>query len=237
METFLRLLPDLEREFRPMLERVAEDHHRRAEIGGRHHDLGHTFRVATTVLVVAPDAVTARLSWTAGALHTTDRLFPDEDISEKLAGYLAFSPLADGEKQIVTRAVAAHARPNGADDDLVSITLKDADRIADFGAIVLFRAAQMFHDKLVYQPLTPTTLSPGSGYQNSKSVVEDIIYVMEWLEKEFVKVRLPKSFELARDGHNFMKSALLDITRQLSAIGMYPLPEAYRQYFAPRFDS
>ncbi|MBI4085868.1 MAG: HD domain-containing protein [Candidatus Liptonbacteria bacterium] len=223
---FTYLLPSLGKEFHLLLARVSRDHKTRVKKVGHHHDIGHTFRVANTALKIAPDKKTARLAWLAAILHNTDRLFGNRNTPRILKAHLQKTPLTASEKEIVFRAVMNHTKKNDPNDDRVTVTLKDADRIADFGAIVLLRIGQYYHNRSLFDFVSPMRLKNSFGKE--KTAVEDLTYVLEWTEKPSVKIRLLKAKHISKPGAEFMRQALNDIMRQLKSIGMYPLPATYK---------
>lgn len=228
-KSFTYLLPSLGKEFNTLLSRVSRDHKTRLKKVGSHHDIGHTFRVANAALKIAPDKKTARLAWLAGILHNTDRLFRNKNTPRILKAHLQKTPLTSHEKEIVFRAVMNHSKKNDPRDDNVIKTLKDADRIADFGAIVLLRIGQYYHNKPLFDFVSPLTRDPNSSFGKEKTAVEDLTYVLEWTEKSSVRIRLPKSKHISKPGAAFLRQALEDIMRQLKSIDMHPLPAMYKR--------
>ncbi len=224
---FTYLLPFLGKEFEILLSRVSHDHKTRLKKVGYHHDIGHTFRVANTALKIAPDKKIARLAWLAGILHNTDRLFGDKNTPRILKAHLQKTLITAHEKEIVFRAVMNHMKKNDSKDNLVLKTLKDADRIADFGAIVLLRIGQYYHNRPLFDFISP--MHSKNSFGKEKTAVEDLMYVLEWTEKPSVKIRLPKSKSISKPGAAFMRRALNDIMRQLKSIDMHPLPKTYRR--------
>lgn len=229
----------LVQEFRLLLENVARDHEENRGMAGGHHDMHHALSVAQTTLIIAPDVDTARLAWVAGILHNTDRLFCDRSkmLPEEqklrviflIEERLSLTNLDRQEKEPVVEAVVNHAGLNGPKDSTVKITLMDADRIANLGAIHGIRMAQHFPNQPIFNPKDPLK-SSGAKYENPNFWVDNCLTTLEWKDDPRVMLRLPKAKELAEPGFKFLEAMLVDILRQQKAIGMHPFPEALLEF-------
>ncbi|MEK7479510.1 MAG: HD domain-containing protein [Patescibacteria group bacterium] len=219
---------ELVRKHAKLVAGIRQDHREKRKEGGGHHDLFHAIRVARTALCIAPDEETARLAWLAGILHNTDRLFGKKQTEKKLRAHLKDVRLDEAEKEKIINAVLEHDTPNNSKDGLVTIILKDADRIADAGAMQLMRGTQWFSGLPICLLGEPGKYS-GAKFPNAKVVTDVIYWFLEWESHPKFRLRLPKAKKLAKPGFDFLRSALKDIRRQQEAIGMYPVPRAVKK--------
>ncbi|MDP3724889.1 MAG: HD domain-containing protein [Nanoarchaeota archaeon] len=219
---------ELLRTYGGLIDEVRRDHVIKRKDGGGHHDLFHTVRVARTALCIALNEDVARLAWIAGMLHNTDRLFGKKETPKKLRARLKRVRLNNKEKTAIIKAVLTHDQPNDPKDDEVATTLKDADRIADAGAMHLIRGSQWFSGLQVCLLEGPGRYS-GATFPKARAVTDIIHWFFEWESDPRFCLRLPKARQIGKRGFDFLRSALKNIEEQQRAIGMYPLPKAVKK--------
>lgn len=155
---------------------------------GTGHDLIHDLMVSGYAVRISKvefpsNKRLAELVWIAGMLHSTDRFFVD-DVAHRalLEAMLTKACLTDpADRADVMTAILEHGRPNQESDGLITVVLKDADRLANINPLVMIRSAQ-FHPGLpTHDPQhLACSRSPGSTYKNPRSIMDDIFGCTEW---------------------------------------------------------
>jgi hypothetical protein len=155
---------------------------------GSGHDLIHDLMVSGYAVRISETEFPsnerlAELVWIAGMLHSTDRFF-GEDVAHRtfLENMLTEAGLTDpADRADVMTAILEHGRPNQQSDGLITVVLKDADRLANINPLVIIRSTQ-FHPGLpTHDPQhLACSRSPGSTYKNPNSVMDDIFGCTEW---------------------------------------------------------
>lgn len=197
------------------------------------HDFEHALMVANYGLRIAEDKHTAELAWIAGLCHNTDHLIErgffrpdirrgkksDALIRTRLAQYLSHTKLNDADKHAITNAVLEHRKKNDPHDTKLTMILKDADRLANVGALPCLRSARdMAHLPTVdYVHLFH---HPRATYRQPDSVAKDIWYSTEWEPW----IRMPKAKQIAKKRFAFLKYFLKDLEDQLKESGLRPYP-------------
>lgn len=178
-----------------LFDMVWQDHETRVCTAGG-HDVFHPIIVAQYAALIAPEERLETLGWLAGMCHNTDRIFPKEEVRERVAQYLAStSGVSDTEKEFITDAVLTHSGLNKDSDNPVTVVLKDADRLSGLGFLCAIRASQSLAGVRILDPRYVGTTSPGSTFRNIKTVLDGIKFTLEWRKM----LRLPKAKELAKE--------------------------------------
>ncbi len=222
------------KKYTELLTAVIRDHEKvKASESG--HDFEHALMVANYCVRIADDARTAELAWVAGICHNTDHLierglFPrhlrkkrklNALVREKLLQYLRYTAFNKNDKRLVFEAVAEHRKRNDLRDNQITVTLKDADRLANVGALLCLRSAKEL-EHLPVLDYIHLFHHPSATYRHPESVVKDISYSLEW--KKWL--RLPKAKKIGAKRFAFLKTFLQDIENQLkeSRLRPYPIP-------------
>ncbi|OGY97956.1 MAG: hypothetical protein A2855_01660 [Candidatus Liptonbacteria bacterium RIFCSPHIGHO2_01_FULL_57_28] len=185
---------------------VATAHELNPAIGVAGHDFDHDLRVAEMAVLIAPDATIARFAAVAGFCHSADRFVQrfrgvgrgevaDEEVADVMHGFCSTTPswrLRGGVLGIALRAVLLHCRPNDEDDDLVVMTLKDADRIVNCDPDVIVRSSR-HHPEYPAVDYVHGLHDPAATYKEPRSILRDISHCLEWAEDGPFGVRLPKA--------------------------------------------
>ena len=196
---------------------VKNDHSTKGVVGGP-HDFYHALMVAQYGQMIAEGERVGELAWLAGLCHNTDYMF-GEQTEERIEQYLEVVPdLSGKEKVLILEAVLNHSKKNDPADNPITVALKDADRLANSGAIHTIRAAQYF-PSLPPVDLVFLSCSPTGTFRKPNSVAEHLYYCLEWEGW----LRLPKAKELAARYFRERQEFLKNIEDQLRETGLYPL--------------
>lgn len=218
-----RLMANLWEKFPQLTKRVWEDHGNGTK-AYRGHDFFHALLVAQYCQMIAEDERTGVLGWIAAMCHNIDRFFPREQEEKIAREYLELADgLAKEEKELIVDAVLHHSGLNSPSDNPVTVLLKDGDRLAGAGILCPIRAGQTVFEGLVFDPRYLTGVSPGSTFQNIKTVLDGMKFTLEWQEM----LRCPKAIELGKRWFGVLKQAILDSESQIkkTGIGNFQLPE------------
>ncbi|MBI4085867.1 MAG: HD domain-containing protein [Candidatus Liptonbacteria bacterium] len=220
------------KKYTELLTMVIRDHEKvRASESG--HDFEHALMVANYSVRIADDARTAKLAWVAGICHNTDHLIErglvpehfrkkhtlDTLVRKKLIQYLQYTTLNHNDKQLVIEAVMEHRKRNDPRDSKVTVALKDADRLANVGALLCLRSAKEL-EHLPVLDYIHLFHHPSSSYRHPESVGKDISYSLEW--KKWL--RLPKAKKIGAKRFAFLKIFMQDIENQLKESRLRPYP-------------
>ena len=188
------------------------------------HGQDHDLTVAQYGALIAPDEHDGELAWVAGLLHSMDRHFLETEAHDKIERGLdlAFKcGLSTEDIEQVRVAVAHHSKMNDDADGPVTIILKDADRLANLGAINIIRGGQHRPDIPACIPETLGRLHPESTFKNPKSCYDATFYNSEWE----AMLRLPKAKELGARYFRFIEEWRALAVSQAAEVGLYPWPE------------
>lgn len=208
--------------------RACENAYRELDRAGRanhgHGFYDHDLAVAQYGTLIAPDERTGELAWIAGLLHSTDHFYPDR-IGEIVRERLALLPqnIAAREKELVVDAVLRHEEANSADDSPVSVTLKDADRLANIGALVIARSGQFFPAIPAADPAHLETRDPASIYWHPTSVLEDLRDLLQY-EAGPYGLRLARAREIAGPRFQYLREYLNRVAADFKHLGIIPWP-------------
>ena len=184
------------------------------------HGFDHDLMVAQYGIYIAPDAHTGTLAWVAGMLHSTDRIVAAHELEPRLQQLLSLLPgdISGRDRELILDAVLKHSRKNEVDDTIITIALKDADRLANTNPGVLMRAGQ-FCNALPF--VIPTIArSPGvdipNTYNDPRSAYDSLAFNIEW-ETWF---RLPKAQQLGQEHCAYLRQYMLDVRQSYAAMGV-----------------
>jgi len=224
-------LNQLRTKFSKLLKMVRENYEKK-KMFGRGHDLLHALLTAQYGIMIADNEHIAELVWVAGICHITDRLFPEEVVHKQLLYYLdeGTSLSAKSKSQIIA-AVERHSKPNDPSDDLLTITLKDADRLANLGPNLFIRAAQFYNGLVAFDPRYVLESDPTATYQNPKTVLHDIRCALEWDTDPRFCLRLPRTRKYATRYFAWIKDSIELLGEQLKETGLLPFPTEFGGYF------
>jgi len=224
-------LNQLRKKFPKLLKMVRENYQKK-KIFGRGHDLLHALLTAQYGIMIADDEHIGELVWIAGICHITDRLFPEEEVQKQLLYYLneGTSLPPESKSQIIT-AVKRHSKPNDPSDDLLTVTLKDADRLANLGPNLFIRAAQFYNGLLAFDPRYVLEPDPTATYQTPKTVLHDIRCALEWDTDPRFCLRLLKARKYATRYFSWIKDSIELLGEQLEETGLLPFPAEFEGYF------
>jgi len=209
--------------FPELVAAVREDHRKAGALVGTGHDFMHALMVAQYASQIA-DSDMAELGWAAGICHNSNRLFKDENdslIGKRVRGYLDGSFNEQEINQII-EAVMNHPTHNSPADKLLTIILKDADKLANLGGLLVIRCGQFQPNLPPVNPLYLGEYPPGCNYRNPGSIYRDLVSSLEWEEPGWF--RIPKAIELAKPLFAQLRSFLDSIASQLQAVGLIPYP-------------
>lgn len=177
----------------PELCRVVLLAHKEVGLVASGHDGDHDLQVGELAYRVAKDinVAAAYLAAAAGLLHSIDRILerrlnietstistvPENLIQKEVVRMLTeYTPIAAAWHQRIVDAVVHHgSKPNQPGDDLVTIAVADADRLANMGADLPIRSGQYYSKLRVLNPQTmeidQSDRSPRDKYNNPDSVL------------------------------------------------------------------
>lgn len=200
---------------------VRKDHERMGATGGA-HDFVHALMVAQYAVKIAENDHTGKLAWIAGLCHNTDRLFPEDAVERIIQVYMNLSDIGfvDDEKALIVEAVLEHHKLNNDNDNPVTITVKDADRLANVSALLLVRAGQFYPNLPAFDPRFLIKPDPMATYREPKTVLHDIRCALEWEPW----LRLPKAKELGKPRFTLLKRFIDDVQFQMKETGLLSFP-------------
>jgi hypothetical protein len=226
------------------------DAHIQAGLIASGHDADHDFEVAQLAHMVSwpinPEA--AVLAGVAGLLHSTDRILEislnlrretisvvgEVDIRDSVISDIqTYTNITDGVSvQRIVDAVMHHgSKPNQEGDDLVTIAVADADRLANMGASLPIRSGQHNRGVRLLNPLTIemdlSDRSPREKYNDPDSVLWDIQNCIAWYRNRSgpYALRLPVSLEIGKIRAERLERVIQEIKEDRAFVGLYPYPE------------
>lgn len=186
------------------------------------HGFDHDLMVAQYGAIVAQGERVGQMAWVAGLLHSLDRHFPEDRARELVEEGLAYvsDEFTETEVDQIRTAVADHSKLNDDMDGPVSVALKDADRLANLGAINIIRGGQHRPNIPACIMETLGRLHPESTFKNPKSCFDATFYNLEWRNM----LRLPKSKQLGERYFTFLLEWQALAVSQSAEVGLYPWP-------------
>lgn len=186
------------------------------------HGWDHDLRVAQTGALIAETSRVGEMAWVGGLMHSTDRHF-GERTAEILDGYFTLLPkgeFSDREFSWIQEAVYQHSKKNSEADNPVTITLKDADRLANLGALNLIRGGQ-------HRPNIPTCIPAYLGRKHPQSTFRDPMscYDALWGNLEWEgMLRLPKAKEMGKKFFDYYRDFMQRCVEEMAEVGLFPFP-------------
>ena len=215
--------------FPDIVKKVRQDHIDKNALIESSHNFLHALMVAQYAKIIANDENTGIAAWVAGIIHNTDRLFSEQKVLERLKYYLEtpdssclYFRLHDSDQEDIIEAVLNHSNLNDPNDSPVTITLKDADRLANIGANMPVRSGQHYHNLPDYDPRYVKNSDPEATYRNPKTCLHDIKCALEWKSM----LRLPKAKKLAKPWFKQLQIFIKGFAKQLKDVDLYPYPFA-----------
>lgn len=207
-----------------LAKKVRQDHAEKNSFG-HGHDFWHAAMVAEYGARIAEDERSGELTWLAGLIHNTDRMFPMAELEPKLVEYLsAAAGLTVAEINSIVMAVLTHDQANNPEDNPVTVGLKDADRLGNLGPAGFIRAGQYHAELAPFDPRFITSGDPTATFPYPKTVLENIRHRLEWESLPKVKLRLPKAQVLGAPLFDQIRRHLAEIEIQLKDLGLSPPP-------------
>ncbi|MSU55025.1 MAG: hypothetical protein EXS46_00620 [Candidatus Taylorbacteria bacterium] len=207
--------------FAGLFERIKAIHHE-IVVAGRDvngHGFDHDVMVAQYAAMISENERVAEMAWVAGLMHSLDRHFPDSfnaKIEEciVLVGHL-FSVAEIEEIRVADRV---HSRLNDPLDGPVTIALKDADRLANVGALNIIRGGQ-------HRPNIPACvmeslggLNPASTFKRPASCYDATFYNLEWWDM----LRSEKARDLGRADFEYTRAWQRSVEAKFAQVGLFP---------------
>jgi len=187
------------------------------------HGWDHDLRVAQTGALIADGPQVSEMAWVAGLMHSTDRHFGDRT-EEVLRGYFALLSKAEFTVSgfvMMWNAIIEHSKLNSDGDNPVTVTLKDADRLANLGALNLIRCGQHHPNIPACIPEYLGRRHPESTFRNLMCCYDAISVVnLEWEEM----LRLPKAKKMGKPYFDYYRDFMERCVREMEEIGLLPFP-------------
>jgi hypothetical protein len=186
----------IEEKYPLVCEKIRHAHERLRFFEG--HDYNHALRVAEIAYRIAlcewDDKDVAELAALAGLCHNADHVMQkvlragkitvtDSTIADLAHTWLVPEDLSTTDKDEIVSAVLKHGKANSDQDSKVLIALKDADRVVNLAFDLVIRAGQHYHD-IPAVDFEHFLDDPDATYQKPKSVLRDIAYALEWVDKK-----------------------------------------------------
>jgi len=212
-------------EFRDFYERVEKIHASIIDQGmsTQGHGFDHDLLVAQYgyLIAEAEDERVGELAWIAGLLHSFDRHFSPLQEKKLIDECLNLVGLSESDNLDVRVALNKHSERNDPSDSPVLVALKDADRLANIGAINLIRGGQHRPNIPACIPETVGSLHPSSTFRKPMSCYDATFYNLEWE----AMLRLPRAKKIAEKYFNFIREFQTLVVEQFRETGLYPWPK------------
>jgi len=209
-------------EFPELIECVKKDYVRAGALWGGAHSFLHALMVAQYAWIIAEDEKTGRLAWVAGLCHDINRHFPKK-VDKKLQTYLSFTKFSDKDKHSIIEAIKKHSKINNPGDGPVTLTLKDADRLANIGPSHWVRDGQ-FRPRAPFVDPIQWLNDPKANFKYPGSVIKCVWYTLEWESW----LRLPEAKKIAKPYFAATRWFLKTTKKQLEEVKLFPLPKELR---------
>jgi hypothetical protein len=181
--------------------------------GNQSHGIDHSLMVAQYAAIIAEQERAGELAWVAGIIHDVCHRSGSKDLKS-----LHLSPLGEFSSEelgMIYRAVRDHSKLNDANDDLVTIILKDADRLANLGLLNIIRGGQ-HRPEIPSMTLGCFGLHPDSTFRKPLSCLDALHYNLEWEEM----LRLPRARALGRQWFALYRYLIATNEAQFREIGL-----------------
>ncbi|MFZ2621000.1 MAG: HD domain-containing protein [Minisyncoccia bacterium] len=187
------------------------------------HGWDHDLRVAQTSALIAETPRVGEMTWVVGLMHSTDRHFGSEtsEVLDRYFGLLPVGEFRNDELMFMREALMEHSMRNSDADNPVTVTLKDADRLSNMGALNLIRGGQ-------HRPNIPACIPkylgrkhPQTTFRNIQSCYDAIWFNLEWEDM----LRLPKAKEMGKPYFDYYRDFMSRCVEEMQSVGLYPFPE------------
>jgi hypothetical protein len=208
--------------FKDFYESVKHDHQSNDQ-SHRGHGLDHDVVVAAQVLLIAPDERTSIKAWCAAMLHSTDRMYGDDDAKTRAvmvehSSHLPHNFFTKEEVEEIIEAALRHSELNQPDHSLTQQVLMDADRLANLMLTVTIRGGQ-------FRPNIPAvefeylegSQNPESTYRIPRSVLDN---VRASIEAYIPQLRIPRAIELGHEYATTLQNFISTAEKQYRDIGL-----------------
>ncbi len=193
----------------------------------RGHGMEHNVHVALHGLDIVlhdhpNDAALAELVFMASIAHSLYRLVDRDDqagFDHLVIVIGALANLTDNDDYLaVIQAVLDNGKKNdeGRTDNIVTVILKDADRVANVGAALAIRSGQFTPEIAPYEMAHLREANPASTYHDPTSVFEDLRGCFEW--RDWMRTRRGKQIFDQKVGN--LRAYLDTVAGEFEAIGM-----------------
>lgn len=218
--------------FHDLVEMVRQDHHNKKALLGSGHSFEHALMVGQYCLQIEEDPLAKQLAWIAALCHNTDRLFPEYDsyvVSIRVSRYLSETNLTSKQRALIIEAVLRHSQRPVLSDNLITVVLMDADKLANLGCQAIIRSGQFRHNLPVIDLRYLSERPPGTSFTAPGSVYWDLLGHLEWGEPGWL--RTPKAIELAKPLIKEHRDFLEGLVKQYQDTGLlpYPFPEDFEK--------
>jgi len=189
----------------------------------RGHGFDHDLMVAQYATIISEDERVGEMAWVAGLMHSLDRHFPHDEteiILEECIN-LVSSQFTVCEIEEIRMAVHNHSKKNDPTDGPVTVALKDADRLANIGAINLIRNGQHHPDIPACIPESLGGLHPDSTFKKPMNCYDATFHNLEWE----AMIRLPRAREITKKYFDFIRKFQTLVVEQFREVGLYPFPK------------
>lgn len=216
--------------------------HRDVGLFGAGHDFDHALRVGIMAKELLRQTREGQLAGIAGLCHNADRILqcelslghqaPYEIYVERLVReWLMYARLEPEEERVVVDAVLCHSEPNSDADNLVTIALKDADRLVNMEPDIVMRSAQ-YHSTI--PAVDPVLLleDEKATFHNPGSVLKDLYHLLEWADETKPKfcVRLTASLKIAKARARWLQDYIDAVLKARKDNDLVPYPFAEEIY-------
>ncbi len=175
--------------FRPFYDRVKNFHEENPSTRQRGHNMDHNVHVALHGIDIVmqdygADPFLMEAIFLSSIGHSLDRLVSRDD-QAGFAGLIeacleTFQHSNQLMKTTVTDAILEHGKKNASHDSILTVIIKDADRVANVGAALAIRSGQFYADLPPYEMLYLREVNPAHTYHSPASVLEDLRECFVW---------------------------------------------------------
>jgi hypothetical protein len=205
--------------FQVLILKVLENYKKRHE--GGIHDFWHDALASKIAGIIVERDDLVEAAQVAGWIHSTDRLFPEDEVEDTIRDYLlSFTAFSEEVEKMIIKAILYHSKLNDPSDNLITRALKDADRLASgHGSLCLVRTGQANYLLPTFNPSYIGERTPGATYLGPITVLDSLKFVLEWQEM----LRCPKAIELGKVYFGQLRQLINDIESHVAKMGLCDL--------------
>ena len=183
------------------------------------HGLDHDLMVANYSLIITESGRDGALAWVAAMLHSIDRHCGDRMTEEVNRRFDPVRHLFDSEEiMAIMEAVENHSKRNDPHDGPVTVIIKDADRLANVGALNLIRGGQHRPNIPACRLETIGRLHPKSTFKEPMSCYDATFFNTEWWDM----LRLPKARLIGEPHFEYTRQFRDMVESQFAEVGLDP---------------